>query len=205
MIPLIITVVVLLVVGGVYFLLLNTKPCAMLYVGYRNTETGKCENFGGCSVPKKYIYDQSCIINTASWKTFQTNQYGFEVKYPPTLNVSEQQPFGGAVYGILFDNPSFNRTSAGRKNVFSILVFKDSDQMQNEYKSLGLQDKGSAYIDGFLAKKMLRPISPTNTLTETTVYLINDKNISIHFQGTDFHGISEPDMSEILKSFKFIK
>jgi len=65
-IPLIIAIVAILVTGvGCYLILTpGTGPCAMLYVGYRNTETKLCENFSGCSVPRKYIYDSSCLATS---------------------------------------------------------------------------------------------------------------------------------------------
>ena len=141
----------------------------------------------------------------ANWKTYQNDQYGFLVKYPPTLKVWENQQGGKVIYAVSFENPLADQTSAGRKIVFSISVFNNSSQMQEEYKSLGLEDKGEIVIDGHSAKKLFRPLSSSNTLTETTVYLIADKSISIHFQGTSFHKITESDMSQILSSFGFTK
>ena len=141
----------------------------------------------------------------ANWKTYQNDPYGFLVKYPPTLKVWENQQGGKVIYAVSFENPLADQTSAGRKIVFSISVFNNSSQMQEEYKSLGLEDKGEIVIDGHSAKKLFRPLSSNNTLTETTVYLIADKSISIHFQGTSFHKITESDMSQILSSFGFTK
>jgi hypothetical protein len=41
---------------------LGKGPCAYLQTGYKNTETGKCENFDTCygNIPSKYIKDLSC-------------------------------------------------------------------------------------------------------------------------------------------------
>ena len=57
---LIIIIIILLLLGAVYYVL-TVKPCAYLQTGYKNTETGKCENFSTCgNIPSKYINDSSC-------------------------------------------------------------------------------------------------------------------------------------------------
>jgi len=194
---------VLIIAGGVwYWQSQKGKPVActqdakLCLDGSYVSRTGLNCEFTACPEAKD---------ETADWKTYQNDQYGFLVKYPPTLKVWENQQSGKAVYGVSFENPLANQTTAGRKIVFSISVFNNSSQMEEEYKSLGLEDKGEIIIDGHSAKKFFRPLSSNNTLTETTVYLIADKSISIHFQGTSFHKITESDISQILSSFGFTK
>jgi len=145
----------------------------------------------------------------ANWKTYQNDQYGFLVKYPPTLKVWENQQSGKAVYGVSFENPLSNQTTAGRKMVFSIFVFNDTTQLQDAFSANSdpyriRTAQGQVVIDGHQSQKILfEPKSPNDV--EATVYLIADKNIAVMFFGTNYHKISEADMNQILSSFGFTK
>jgi len=135
------------------------------------------------------------------WKTYKNDTYGFEVKYPQILTVSENQKTGVEIFGVSFENSLANRQTSGRKVVFNVSIFGNSNQLQDAYKSLNLQDQGEIVIGGYTAKKLYRPTGPDYT----TVYLIADKNLSIMSTDTNYNEISKTDIDLILSTFKFIK
>lgn len=59
-------IVILIIIFLLYLIYIlnfskNLAPCAYLQRGYKNTETGKCENFSTCgNIPTKYTKDLSC-------------------------------------------------------------------------------------------------------------------------------------------------
>jgi len=62
----VIVIVVLLLAAVFYVLFAQSGPCAYLQKGYRNIETGKCENFSTCgNIPSKYIFDSNCADKAA--------------------------------------------------------------------------------------------------------------------------------------------
>ena len=146
---------------------------------------------------------------TADWQTYRNDKYGFEVKYPSALRVWENQQLGtGAIYSVSFENtlaydntPGTKVVTAGRKIVFNVSIYKNSNQMQDEFKTVTLREQGNTILGGYSAKKLLSPQAPNNI--EATVYLIADKNTAIITYGTDLNKMSEKDISQILSTFKF--
>ena len=63
----IIAIVVAFLLYLIYIINFGTnliKPCAYLQRGYKNIETGKCENFSTCGyIPTNYIKDPSCGVS----------------------------------------------------------------------------------------------------------------------------------------------
>lgn len=152
---------------------------------------------------------QNISDETANWKTYRNENYGFEIKYPsvPEIKVWDNQAglMGeGAVMSVSFENMSANRSTAGRKNIFNVTVFKDYNELQKAYKDDNtLQSQGEIIIDGYSARKFLRPKKGTEA--EITVYLIDKKNISIFFTDSNYNEIKEKDLNIIISTFKFIK
>jgi len=135
---------------------------------------------------------------TAGWKTYTNTQYGFDVKYPPILTVSEIQE------SIAFANLSAIN-SQGSGIAFSVVK---GNVLELKTPALAnLEDKGEITIGGYSAKKVFRPLGPTNRTTGTILYYVSGKDISIMYQlyTSDFHKISESDMDIILSTFKFTK
>lgn len=66
-VPLIIAIVAIIAIGGEYYIMKSKGPCAYLHTGYRNTETGLCEDFGSCDrIPVKYVKDVNCLSSTTN-------------------------------------------------------------------------------------------------------------------------------------------
>jgi len=138
------------------------------------------------------------------WPTFQNNNYGFSVKYPPFLKVWENPQTPEAyLYSVSFENPLADQATAGQKIVFNISIFKDNKQLQDAFKSLTLDDKGKAIVGGYEAKKLFTPKGGAASFTEATIYTIAAKNTALIFYGADFSEVSDADMAKILASFKF--
>lgn len=56
------------------------------------------------------------VNETSNWKTYQNSKYGFELKYPPELKLSEKP--GSTWTNIIFEKPSFRFTFfAGMREV----------------------------------------------------------------------------------------
>ncbi len=195
--------------GAYYFWPKNNKPVACTQEakpcpdGSSVVRTGPNCEFAACPEAK--------TNQAADWQTYRNETYGFEVKYPPALKVWENQQLGTrAIYSVSFENtlaydntPGTKTKTAGRKIVFNVSIYKNSNQIQDEFKTVTLQEQGDTILGGYSAKKLLHPQAPNNI--EATVYLIADKNTAIITYGTDLNKMSEKDISQILSTFKFTK
>lgn len=182
------------------------------YNKYRRSNTGICWRVVCSICPQRFrvarCVDNKCIAT--DWQTFRNEKYGFEVKYPPTLKIWENQHLGTTViYDVSFENPLSDSKLVGRKIVFHISIYSNVTQLQDVFSVNSDPyrtriDQGEATIGGYQAQKFLfEPKNPNEI--EATVYLVDDKNTAIIVFGTDLHKISEADINRILSTFKFTR
>ncbi|HEY0220660.1 MAG TPA: hypothetical protein VGC58_00360 [Candidatus Paceibacterota bacterium] len=83
---------ILLVLGGIFALKYRNESqiqCIQVVTYARNPETGEVKTFGTpCEVPKGWVEVQDQVVDeTANWKTYRNEEFGFEFKYPNNVGI----------------------------------------------------------------------------------------------------------------------
>jgi len=150
--------------------------------------------------PAETIYSKEFTIKekyeTADWKTYSNKEYGFEVKYPQGLEITEGKPAG--IPTVDFSNPVIGGV------VFSISIFPDSNSLSLSFGS-DWKKQGELSIDGHQASELTATHLSGSKIFTSTVYLITDKNTAVDFEDPNFSKISQEELNQILSTFKFIE
>jgi len=83
------------------------------YIGQFRKEIISLTKFPEIKKPEKVAKDE-----TANWKTYKDEEYGFEIKYPSTLDYKEKQ---GGLFGIEFPKLDLGLIIEGKPENFSDL------------------------------------------------------------------------------------
>lgn len=170
-------------------------PDGVTYVGRQGP---KCE-FESCPVAK-------VVDGTADWQTYKNEEYGFEVKYPPTLTPLKCGTTGSAVATCIGFN-SVASIPENEKAHLDILVtkynsiedmknsgwFSASDLVSEEVKNIG---KNKVTIIGVLvARGGVDDGYRVSSLLEGNGFVYSFSS----------YEIKEPTFEQILSTFKFTK
>jgi uncharacterized protein YxeA len=113
----IIAVVIILVAGVVFWRWGNMKKADVIKQSPSQQQIAS---------EKKDQNTKESEINTSDWKTYRSEQYGFEVKYPPEWNVSEKVLMKKETQGIPVPMPyianEFKNGSLERLDFYAIVM-----------------------------------------------------------------------------------
>lgn len=179
----ILIVVGILVIGGgtVYYFMLNQKS---------NRSESNISN------------SNATADETASWKIFRDDRYGFEMKYPPELEISETEQEGAIYFHEIRDDGYLTSPWLS----IQILSLSDSNDQQKEYGDRKTDTKKSEIIiDGKIATLyMVNPMDKAERSRKSVFIKSTDGKFVIYidlFEET-FGGDLYKNILSTLKFFK---
>jgi hypothetical protein len=157
------------------------------------------------SIAPNITLQPTVAINQFEWKTYESKEFGFSLKYPASLRVNDLGNNGGYVGFIRFEEePSLNLSDKGiAVGISSLPLDKEITKIKDQINSEGgaiLVDETQTVFKGFTATRLYYKPEDSTQEEERVVIIVNGG-------GEYTYSISTVpgQIQKVLEGFNFIK
>jgi len=141
---------------------------------------------------------------TANWKTYRNEEYGFEIKYPEWLGITELPENKITDLGVLPWLINVRFIKKGTREIWGELAVRDFNRVTDTWcQSRGGAFSGSIEIGGQKRLKCFHPEFGATRISEYSVFIGQRNNLFFDFWCSDLSKSRICD--QILSSFRFIE
>ena len=197
-------------------------PCKMLGIGYEfDLDTKKCieKKVGGCSFEIPFKTSEECQeicekkIDTSDWRTYQNEEFGFEMKYPEDWEYTFKDINSHFQGSVLMENSVSFRPKNDHPNANFEVAFNNSPIKNNDYCLNNKEE--TIYINNIKAVKCKLSLNPDGYKDVSVFGYEGDLGTKIFFSKNSnynyviyFKDETIADykivLNQILSTFKFI-
>lgn len=165
---------------------------------------------------KSTVSEAISIDETANWKTYTSNRYGYSVNYPPDWQVKEYPNNGNGLSTEMDISISSNRENATplsvavlvSNNLFEEELLKKNGTPECLKPCTGSESYAvyeNTNFAGVLANKSFNIFSDDNQAHTYIRFNYNQKSFTISWKNTDFEGNYDQVYDQIIKTFKLLQ